>query len=55
MLRRILPIAYLLIGVLVAAQHHDLTNLSTVGRIVTAVLAILLWPLVVVGLHLTIT
>ena len=55
MLRRIVPIAYLLIGVLVAAQHHDLTSLSTVGRIATAILAILLWPLVLLGLHLTIT
>jgi hypothetical protein len=54
MLRRIVPIAYLVIGILVAAQHHDLTNLTTVGRIATAVLAILLWPLVLVGVNLTI-
>ncbi|HEY4991345.1 MAG TPA: hypothetical protein VII33_04605 [Nakamurella sp.] len=53
MLRRIVPIVYLAIGILVAAQHHDLTNLTTVGRIVTAVLAILLWPLVLIGVNLT--
>jgi hypothetical protein len=54
MLRRLIPIVYLLIGILVAAQHSYLTNLSTAGRIASAVLAILLWPLVLLGLHLTI-
>ena len=54
MFRRIIPIVYLVIGILVAAQRHDLTNLSTVGRIATAVLAILLWPLVLLGVNLTI-
>jgi hypothetical protein len=54
-LRRIIPIVYLVIGISVAAQHNDLTNLSTVGHIATAVLAILLWPLVVLGVNMTIT
>jgi hypothetical protein len=54
MLRRIIPIVYLVIGILVAARHNDLTNLSTLGRIATAVLAILLWPLVLLGVNLTI-
>ena len=54
MIRRILPIVYLVIGVLVASQHGYLTSLSTIGRIVSAVLAILLWPLVLIGIHLTI-
>ena len=54
MIRRILPIVYLVIGVLVASQHGYLTSLSTIGRIVSAALAILLWPLVLIGIHLTI-
>jgi hypothetical protein len=54
MLRRILPVVYLVIGIVVAAQHNDLTNLSTLGRIATAVLAILLWPLVLLHVNLTI-
>jgi hypothetical protein len=52
--RRIIPIVYLVVGIFVAAQRHDLTNLSTVGRIATAVLAILLWPLVLFGVNLTV-
>jgi hypothetical protein len=54
MLRRIIPVIYLLIGVLVAAQHNYLKHLDTAGRIVSAVLAILLWPLVLLGVHFSI-
>jgi hypothetical protein len=54
MFRRIIPLAYLLIGVLVAAAHHYLAHLSTVGRVVSAVLAVALWPLVLLGVHLTV-
>ena len=54
MIRRILPIVYVVIGVLVASQHSYLTNVSTIGRLVSAVLAVLLWPLVLIGVHLAI-
>jgi hypothetical protein len=54
MLRRLVPIVYLVIGILVAAQRQDLTSLSTLGRVATAFLAILLWPLVLLGVNLTI-
>ena len=55
MLRRILPIVYLVIGILVAAQHDYFAHLTTAGRVLSAVLAVLLWPLVLLGLHLTMT
>jgi hypothetical protein len=55
MIRRIVPIVYLLIGVLVASQHGYLANVTTPGRILSAILAIVLWPLVLFGIHLTIT
>jgi hypothetical protein len=54
MIRRILSIVYLLIGVLVAARHGYLTNMTALGRILSAVLAILLWTLVLFGIHLAI-
>lgn len=54
MIRRIIPIAYLLLGVLVAAQHGYLTNLAAINRIASAVLAIVLWPLLLLGVSLTI-
>ena len=54
MYRRIIPLVYLVVGLLVASQHSYLSNLSTAGRILSAVLAVLLWPLVLLGVHLTI-
>jgi hypothetical protein len=54
MLRRIIPAVYLVIGILVAAQHNYLAHLDTAGRVLSAVLAILLWPLVLLGVHITI-
>ena len=55
MIRRIVPIVYLLIGLLVAYQHSYLTNLTTLGRLLSAALAVVLWPLVLLGVHLNIT
>ena len=54
MIRRIVPIVYLLIGVLVASQHGYLAHVTTLSRIVSAVLAVVLWPLVLLGIHLNI-
>lgn len=51
---RILPAIYLLVGVLVAAQHHYLAHLNTISHIFSAVLAIVLWPLVLLGISLNI-
>jgi hypothetical protein len=54
MIRRVLlPLVYLVIGLLVAAQHSYLTHLTTASRILSAVLSILLWPLVLFGVDLT--
>jgi hypothetical protein len=52
-IRRVLPLVYLVIGLLVAAQHDYLAHLNTAIRILSAVLAILLWPLVLLGVDLT--
>lgn len=54
MLRRIFPIVYLLIGVLIASQHGYLAHLNTVSRLFSAVLTIVLWPLVLLGISLAI-
>lgn len=54
MIRRVLPVVYLLIGVFVAAQHHYLAHLNSLSHIISAILAILLWPLVLFGINLRI-
>ena len=43
---------YLVIGLVVAANDNYLRNLETVRAVVSAILAILLWPLVLLGIDL---
>ena len=52
--RRLLVIAYFVIGLVVAAQDNYLRNLDNVRRVVSAVLAIVLWPLVLLGFDIRI-
>lgn len=42
---------YVVIGCVIAAQHDFFDHLRTVDGIVSAVLAVLLWPLVLLGIH----
>jgi hypothetical protein len=43
---------YLVIGLIVASGHGFFTNLNQVMPIVSAILAVLLWPLVLLGVDL---
>ena len=45
-------IIWLVIGVLVAASHHYLVHIGTVKLVISALLAILLWPLLLLGINL---
>ena len=48
----LLLIAYTAIGVLVAASHDHFAHLDALKPIVAAVQAVLLWPLVLIGVTL---
>jgi len=48
----ILVIVYVVVGLIVAQQHHYFSNLGTVKRVGSAVLAVLLWWLVLLGIDL---
>ena len=48
----LLMVVYLVAGGIVAATHHYWSNLHTLKAIVSAVLATLLWPLLLVGVNL---
>jgi hypothetical protein len=43
---------WLIVGVLLAASHHYLQHLDTVKQIVSAALAVALWPLLLLGINL---
>jgi hypothetical protein len=50
-----LGLVYLVIGVVVAAVNDYFNSLSTVGRILTAILAVLVWPLLLIGFDVRIS
>jgi energy-converting hydrogenase Eha subunit C len=53
-MRRLALLAYVVIGVIVASRHDYYTGLAIVSRVVSAVVATALWPLILLGasLHL---
>jgi sulfite exporter TauE/SafE len=51
-IRTLITIAYLIVGLIVAANENYLRNLDNVRRVIAAILAIVLWPLVLLGIDL---
>lgn len=45
---------YLVLGVIVAASEDYFDQLSTLGRLLSAVLAVMLWPLLLLGIDIRI-
>ncbi len=45
-------LVYLIIGVVIAATYDYFKNFDTVKRVISALLAVLLWPLVLLGVDL---
>jgi hypothetical protein len=50
----LLPVIYVLIGAFVAASHHYYGHAHQLNGIVNAILAIVLWPLVLLGVHMNV-
>jgi ABC-type anion transport system duplicated permease subunit len=51
-LKTLIAIAYLIAGLIVAANDNYLRELESVRQVVSALLAIVLWPLVLLGVDL---
>jgi len=47
-----LVVIYLVAGGIVAATHHYWSNLHTLKAIISAILATVLWPLILLGVNL---
>jgi hypothetical protein len=43
---------YLIAGGIVAATHHYWSNLHTLKAVISAILATVLWPLILLGINL---
>jgi hypothetical protein len=50
--RNLLGLIYVAIGIFVAASKDYFDNLETVKRVLSALLAIVLWPLLLLGIDL---
>jgi hypothetical protein len=48
------PRHLLVIGAVVAGSHHYFDNLGSIGAILSAIIAVVLWPLILLGVKLTI-
>ncbi len=45
-------VIYLIVGVIIASSHHYFTHASALKPIVSALLAVVLWPLLLLGINL---
>ncbi|MDX6677696.1 MAG: hypothetical protein QOE31_1748 [Solirubrobacteraceae bacterium] len=45
-------IAYIIIGAFVAAANHYFSHTDTIKGVVSAILAILAWPLILIGIDI---
>jgi hypothetical protein len=50
----LLLVIWLVIGAVVAGSHHYFDNLGSIGAILSAIIAVVLWPLILLGVKLTI-
>jgi predicted ABC-type exoprotein transport system permease subunit len=51
-IKTVVLVIYLVLGFFVAQDHNYLNHLDSLGRILSALLAVVLWPLVVLGVDL---
>ncbi len=51
-LRSLLFVVYIVIGVILASSHHYFVHLNSAKPIASAIIAVLLWPLVLFGVNL---
>ena len=45
-------VVYLVVGAVVASRHHYFAHVDTLRQILSAVLAVALWPLILLGIDL---
>jgi hypothetical protein len=44
-------VVWIVVGLIVASTHHFLEHLDTLSRVLSAVLAVAVWPLVLLHVH----
>jgi hypothetical protein len=46
------PMVYIAAGLVIAATHHYFANVNTLKEVASAILAVVLWPLLLLGINL---
>jgi hypothetical protein len=52
--RSLVPVVWVVVGVVVAAVQDYFDSLGTTGRVLTAIAAVLLWPILLFGFDISI-
>ena len=50
----LVTVIWLIAGVIVASSHHFFAQLQTLSQVLSAILAVLVWPLVLLHIHVAI-
>jgi hypothetical protein len=50
----LLPLIWIVIGLIVVGTHHFFDHVGSIGAILSAILAVLLWPLILLGVKIAI-
>ena len=50
----LLPLIWVVIGIIVAATHHFFDHVGTIGAILSAIIAVIVWPLILLGVKIAI-
>jgi len=50
----LLTVLWIVVGAVVAATHHFFDHIGTIGAIVSAIIAVILWPLILLGVKIAI-
>lgn len=50
----LLGLIYIVVGVIVAASQNYLDKLNTAGRVLSAILGVIAWPLLLIGFDISV-
>jgi hypothetical protein len=50
----LMPVVWIVVGVVVAAIYDYFDSLGTTGKVLTAIVAVVLWPLLLLGFDISI-
>jgi hypothetical protein len=53
--RSLVPLVWVVVGVVVAAVQDYFDSLGTTGRVLTAIAAVILWPILLFGFDISIS